>query len=280
MRLLIVGISFIFLFTSCTKDNNQKKNQGQTEDTFIDLSYGTDGKQKLDLYLPASRTDSTRLLIIIHGGGWTGGDKSDFNSYVDQFKQTLPDYAIANLNYRLASASGNYFPTQENDVKSAVKFLIDNSSKYVFSKEFVLLGVSAGAQLALLQTYKHTDIIKPLGVISYFGPTDLQYMYENSTNSIPWVLKVITNSLENNPNLLKEASPINYLTVSSAKTLLLHGDKDTIVPVQQAVMLEQKLASLNVSHELVIYPGEGHDLWSPGALLNSFGRVENFIKGL
>ncbi len=280
MRLLIVWISFIFLFISCTKDNNQKKNQDQTEETFIDLSYGINEKQKLDLYLPASRANNTRLLIIIHGGGWTAGDKSDFNSYVAQFKQTLPDYAIVNLNYRLASANGNYFPAQENDVEAAVKFLSDNSNKYVFSNEFVLLGVSAGAQLALLQAYKHTDIVKPLGVISYFGPTDLQDMYENSTNSIPWVLKVITNSLENNPNVLKEASPINYLTASSAKTLLLHGDQDTIVPLQQAVMLEQKLASLNVSHELVVYPGEGHDMWSSGALLNSFERVENFIKGL
>ncbi len=279
MRLLVISISFILFFAYCKKENNQQKSD-LIEVTINDQSYGSDAKQKLDLYLPASRNNKTRLFIIIHGGGWTAGDKSDFNSYVDYFKLKFPDYAFANINYRLASANGNYFPTQENDVSLAIKFLSDNADKYAISKEFILMGASAGAQLALLQSYKHTDVIKPLGVISYFGPTDLQYMYENSTNSIPWVLRIITNSMENNPDILKQASPINYLQSNSPKTLLLHGDKDTIVPLNQATMLKDKLLSLGVSHELVIYPGEGHDLWTPSSLSSSFNKVETFIKDL
>lgn len=282
MRYLILAIGLSFSFISCSKSNSKGiQEEKLAAATYLDLGYGTDAKQKLDIYLPESRTSKTRTLIIIHGGGWTAGDKSDFNSYISEFQKRLPDYAFVNLNYRLASSTGNYFPTQENDIKSAMQFLVDNSGKYNISKDFVILGVSAGAQLGLLQGYKHTDIVKPLGLISYFGPTDLQLLYENSAGSLPLILKTITNStIESNPNILKEASPVNYAGSNSAPTLLLHGDADNLVPLEQATLLNGKLAELGVQHELVVYPGQGHDGWTQDALFDSFTKVESFIKGL
>ncbi|MEI9807388.1 MAG: hypothetical protein WDO16_05610 [Bacteroidota bacterium] len=68
----------------------------------------------MDVYLPAGRSKTTtKLIILIHGGAWATGDKSDFNVFVDTLKIRLPDYAICNINYRLANIGGNFFPTRK-----------------------------------------------------------------------------------------------------------------------------------------------------------------------
>lgn len=279
MRLLILALCLSLVGISCKKD---EKEQTLVAESYTDLSYGTDVKQKMDLYLPEGRASSkTKLVIIIHGGGWTSGDKSDYTPYIDEFKKRLPGYAFANFNYRLASVAGNYFPTQEADIKAAVQFLLDNSANYAISKDYIIIGISAGAQLGLLQGYKHSDMVQPKGLISYFGPTDLERLYQNSDESIPVILQVITNStLETDPDLFFQSSPINFVKAGSAPTLLLHGDKDQLVPLEQAELLRDKLQANGVRNELVVYPGQGHDLWSTEALFDSFARIEAFIKGL
>ena len=123
---LIVSI----LIFSCQKqqdfstDNNAAK-------TILNISYGTDPLQNMDAYLPANRsTASTKVLIAIHGGAWESGDKTDFSDYIDTFKNRLPDYAIFNINYRLSVNGTNVFPTQENDVKAAFDYIVNNSAGY------------------------------------------------------------------------------------------------------------------------------------------------------
>jgi acetyl esterase/lipase len=67
--------------------------------------------------LPAGRkTTTTKVIIYIHGGGWSGGDKTEMTPYVDTLKR-MPDWAVFNINYRLATGAPNLFPTQEMDVK-------------------------------------------------------------------------------------------------------------------------------------------------------------------
>ncbi|MEO5562456.1 MAG: alpha/beta hydrolase [Chitinophagaceae bacterium] len=78
----------------------------------------------MDVYLPANRnTGSTLVLILIHGGGWQEGNKSDFDPFVASLQQRLPGYAIFNVNYRLAGNGTNLFPSQENDIKATVEFI-------------------------------------------------------------------------------------------------------------------------------------------------------------
>lgn len=280
MRYIILALIVAGFAMSCSKGDAGGTGLGSDSLkalTYLDLSYGEDAKQKMDVYLPEKRNVNTRLVIIIHGGGWTGGDKSDFTGYITEFQKRLPGYAFANINYRLVTQTDNYFPAQENDVKSAVKFLLDQSGDYVISKDFIFIGISAGAHLSLLQAYKHSDVVQPKGVVSYFGPTDLEQLYINSGSSIPFVLNNITNSTL---DILSESSPINYVSSNSAPTLLLHGDADQLVPLEQATLLENKLQQAGVKHELVVYPGQGHDLWTNEALQDSFQRIEVFIKGL
>jgi acetyl esterase/lipase len=284
MRYIILAFGLALLTVSCSK---KEVGTGDTPGgdslaavSYMDVSYGEDNKQRLDVYLPANRNDKTRLLVIAHGGGWSGGDKSDFDSYISEFQKRLPHYAFANVNYRLATQTTNHFPTQENDINSAIKYLKDNVDEYKISTDFVYLGISAGAHLLMLQGYKHSDVLQPKGIVSFFGPVDLQQLYVDSDSSIPVILRTIMNStLDKNPLLFQESSPINYVTSSSAPTLMLHGDQDRIVPVQQAYLLRDKLIDAGVTNKLVVYPGQGHG-WIGNDMTDSFNQAEAFIKGL
>ena len=86
-------------------------------------------------------------------------------------------------------------------------------------------------------------------------------------------------TLDVDPNIFFDSSPINFVTNKSAPTLMLHGDKDVLVPIEQAYMLQHKLDENGVFNRLVVYPGQGHG-WEGKDLDDSFFQTEAFIKGL
>lgn len=268
------------IFTSCKQDPKAFVEQkALPEQTHLNIPYGKDTLQRMDIYLPANRTtDSTKSLILIHGGGWISGSKADFVTYIDSFKARLPDYAIFNINYRLVNGS-NLFPTQENDVKAAIDFIVGNAEKYHVSKDhFALLGFSAGAHLALLQAYKNPSPgIK--AVVDYFGPTDLVAMYNNPWHPlVPLALQMITGKLpEHDKTIFEQSSPAHFVSKASPPTLILHGGKDVVVNVSQSKLLAQKLKEAGVKHELYIYPFEGHGRWYGQSQLSSFDKIKVFL---
>lgn len=274
------------LVMSCSKNGINGLGGGNmvndTATTLLNVSYGSSAQQAADLYLPAGRDGRTRTIVLIHGGGWTGGDKRDISPYVSELQRRLPGYAVMNVNYRLVSIDSTYFPMQEQDVLSAMQFLKKQAPAYHVSDEVVLVGFSAGAHLALLQAYKHPDAISTRGVVSFFGPTDLSNLYLHyADQTIPWVLrKMLGGILQENPQAFEEASPVNFVTSSSPPTFLLHGDADSLVPVAQAYELKEKLDSAGVKNQLTVYPGAGHDGWSGSTQTDAFNKVQDFIAGL
>jgi acetyl esterase/lipase len=281
MKMLLTLLISMSIITSCQMQGQQApiEEKNLPAKTLTDVSYGEDTIQKMDIYLPAGRTtDSTKAIILIHGGGWNSGNKSDFASYIDSFQKRMPEYAIFNLNYRLVYGK-NLFPTQENDVKSAIDFIVSHANEYHFNKEkMVLLGASAGGHLALLQAYKYSHP-KIQAVIDFFGPTDLVTMYEHPWHPlVPYALEMITGSTPTvNPDLYKQSSPINYVSTHSAPTLILHGSQDNIVDISQSKALKKKLEQAGVANEMVVYPGQRHG-WYGATLSNSFDRIERFLK--
>lgn len=250
-----------------------------TQQTLFDVPYGNDTLQRMDVYLPANRSaETTKSLILIHGGGWTSGSKADFAIYIDNFKTRLPDYAIFNLNYRLVNGD-NLFPTQEKDIKAAVDFIVANAEKYgVSTDHLALLGFSAGAHLALLQAYKYpSPRIK--AVVDYFGPTDLVAMYHNPWHPlVPLALQMITGrSPEQDKKIFEDSSPAYFVSKNSPPTLILHGGKDVVVNVSQSKLLAKKLEDAGVKHELHIYPNTGHGRWYGPSLFSSFEKIELFL---
>ncbi|MBL7700051.1 MAG: alpha/beta hydrolase [Chitinophagaceae bacterium] len=247
---------------------------------YNNVSYGNDVQQKMDVYLPSVRNPKTMTLVIIHGGGWCEGDKSEFNSYVAEFQKRLPEYAIANFNYRLVKNNENYFPTQENDIVTAIEFLKSKAQDYNISTDFILFGMSAGGHLALLHGYKHNDIAQIKGIISVFGPSDLLQLYGNGKTAVSKNLQTCINATpETNPGIYDQSNPINFITSHSAPTLMLHGDKDTIISIEQAYRLRDRLAKNSVVNKLVVYSGQGHG-FTGNELTDLYQQVAIFVKEL
>lgn len=282
MKKLLIAALAIISFSACKKENNNINPAPVTtpSKTVMDAAYGTDGQQKMDIYLPEGRTTAnTKVIILVHGGAWSAGDKSDFNSYVDTLKKRLPGWAIFNVNYRLATGSANLFPTQENDVKAATEFIYSKRSEYLISDKFVLLGASAGGHLSLLQAYKNNTTVKIKAVVDFFGPTDLADMYNNPVNPlIPAQMLMVTGGTPTTmPLVYQNANPINYATAQSPPTIILHGGADVVVSYTQSVLLKNKLQTLGVTYQYVFYPTENHG-WTGANLVDSFDKITAFLN--
>ena len=280
MRVRIFTIIFlVFVFVAC-----QKTESGRSSDlpasSSIDIPYGAAVAQKMDIYLPAGRTTaSTKFMVLIHGGGWTSGDKTDFNSYITRMQASLPDYAFFNINYQLFNGTANKFPAQEKDVKAAIDFILSKSDEYAISKKIVLLGASAGAHLALLQAYKYVSQVRAKAVVSFFGPTDLVEFYNNPPSPAvqPSLVALLGYSPSQNLSIYQQSSPAFFVSNQSIPTILLHGNLDPLVPVSQSILLKNKLDANGVTNKLVIYPNEGHG-WVGVSLDDSFKQIQDFLS--
>lgn len=266
------------LWVSCAKKDSPPLTLSATVST--NVSYGSDPNQVMDVYLPAGRsTSTTPLLVMFHGGAWASGDKDDLSPYVDSIQRLFPAYAVANVNYRLASLLGvNLFPAQETDANSALKFLAAREAEYHISDHIILLGVSAGGQMALLQAYKYTTPAV-VAVISFFGPTDMKDLSLNSPDpdiiqALPFLMG---GTAAENPDLYFSTSPVNYVTDASCPTLLLQGGKDPLVPYQEAYELQDSLNAHGIVNQLVFYPDQGHG-WEGADLTDSFQKIVAFLR--
>jgi len=272
---LLLLLCLAILISSCQKEDDTPQDDSVT---VMNVSYGLNAQHKMDIYLPANRSSATtKVIIMVHGGGWNTGDKSDFNQYVDSLKKREPTYAIFNINYRLANPP-DLFPSQENDVRAAVDFIYNKRTEYRISDKFALIGASAGAHLALLQGYKYTIPVKAKAIIDFFGPTDLTEMYNNPTSPlVPILLSSVTGGTPTTQSLIYQtSSPLNYVTNQNPPTLILHGGIDIVVSSSQSVLLNNKLTTAGVTHQYIFYPTEGHG-WVGANLIDSFNKIQAFL---
>ena len=280
LKLFSVILFFPF-FISCKK--NTTTDNSIAAQTIPNVAYGTDAAQKMDVHLPAGRTvTATKVMVMIHGGSWTTGDKIDLNAFVDTMKKRLPGYAIFNINYRLSAGTANVFPTQENDVKAALQFIFSKSAEYLISDKYVLIGASAGAHLAMLQGFKYTVPVKPKAIVSFFGPGDLTDMYNNPVGGITFLSAVLAQAIgatpTGNPTIYTSSSPVTFIAAGAPPTILLHGGADPLVNPSQSVAVKNKLTSAGVINQYILYPGKGHGDWDNATYGNAFSNIQVFLE--
>jgi acetyl esterase/lipase len=283
-NLLLAAFSLLFIFSSCSKSDGDNNNGSTAAKTMLNVSYGTDALQKMDIYLPAGRTTtSTKVMIVVHGGAWISGDKADAQmvAFIDTLKKRMPDYAIFNINYRLAAFPAvNTFPAQENDMKAAVEFVYANRAAYLISDKFVLAGASAGAHLAALHAYKYHTPVNIKAVVDFCGPTDMIDMYNNpGAGSSAGIALLLNGTPATNLNLYQQSSPIFFANATSCPTIIFQGDADLIVnATTQSLALKNKLATAGVVNQYVLYPGRGHaDSWDAATFTDAFNKVQVFL---
>jgi acetyl esterase/lipase len=276
---LLAAISFGAAFTSCKKSDKGTDILSQSDSK--NVFYGNDTAQNMDIYLPAGRdTAKTRVLLFIHGGSWNSGDKNEFTDAIAAVRVKLPDYAMFNINYRLAKNDATRFPVQMNDIESAIHFIESKAGEYKVNVNKVgLIGASAGAHLALLKAYKNNADGKVKAVVDLFGPSDLTDLYINHpipAQARPVLVNFLGATPATNPQIYYQASPINFVNSQSVPAKIFHGAEDVVVPIAQSNALTAKLLANNVKVDTTIYKGEGHG-WQGNNLIDTYQKTIDFI---
>lgn len=247
------------------------------------VAYGEHQHQKYDIYLPKGRTEEhTKVLVLVHGGGWVEGDKNEMNGFIAPLQNNFPDHAIVNINYRLASEGNSPFPMQLDDIKSVLTHLQQPENEYNISKAYGLIGVSAGGHLSLLTAYQHNPKNEIKAVCSIVGPTnftDPAYVHPTELGylAIKLSLENITGeSMAGNPEYFKDKSPYHVVTAPAPPTILFYGDSDPLVPNSQGVKMAEKLDQLGVTNEFTLYQGAAHG-WEGQQLDDTVNKLKAFI---
>ncbi|MGB3607551.1 MAG: alpha/beta hydrolase [Psychroserpens sp.] len=266
---------------SCSNDSSTTTDlQDETPLTFrqeLNVSYGTDSNQVFDLYLPAGRTLETKTIILVHGGGWTSGDKADMNPLRDIIQIDLPDIALVNLNYRLADENTQAYPMQINDITAIVNFLKANQTDYVISNDIAFIGTSAGGHLSMLWSYAfdtENDVKMVASIVAPSNFTDPVYL-ESDNLLLQELVSVF--GIDTSVGFLEEVSPYHQVTTSAPPTILFYGGQDPLIPLSQGIDMEAKLAELGITHQFTLYPNEGHG-WDGLELLDTWTKIKTFTE--
>ena len=232
-----------------------------------DLQYVENGheRNRLDLYLPEKVEGQLPLVVWIHGGAWWAGNKQGCPAVY----LTTKGYAVASINYRLSQHA--VFPAQIEDCKAAIRWLRANAVKYHIDPDHIgVWGSSAGGHLvAMLGTTGNVKELEGTGgnldqssrvqcVVDWFGPTDMTTMGKQADKPGTPVAKLIGGPVQENQEKARKASPMTYVGKDSAPFLIMHGDKDNTVPLQQSEVLAEALKKAGVDVKLQIIEGNGH----------------------
>jgi acetyl esterase/lipase len=267
------------------------------------------GRLPLDFYRAAGPGPAP-CVIILHGGGWFIGSRREGRPFDAWLARR--GYAVAAVEYTLAperpwpaafsKASPWLQPTLENrslphalwpapreDVARAIAFLRARAALLgIDPTRFVLLGRSAGAQLAEAAAYSQPDPgIR--GVIGFYGPTDFPAYFTTyaagpfaAVNRF-FLLQLLGQPYAAIPETYREASPLWEAQAGAPPTLLLNGGRDCLIPPSQADELSARLAALGVPHAVVLLPWATHgsdlDLRTPSGQVTAYA-VAQFLAAV
>lgn len=232
--------------------------------TLLNIAYVPNGgeRQMLDLYLPGTGTNWP-LIVWIHGGGWTGGNKEN----PPGLGFLRHGFALASINYRLSQDA--IFPAQLLDCKAAIRWLRAHATENGIDPNHIgVWGASAGGHLvALLGTtgdVKEFDTGENSGVSSrvqavcdWFGPTDFGRDPKADKPDSPQA-RLIGGPVSQNIEKAQRANPIHYVNTDDPPFLIMHGDKDPVVPLEQSQLLADSLKKAGVKVTFHIVPGGEH----------------------
>lgn len=233
-------------------------------DENITYGKGGDVDLKLDFARP-KEGGPFPAIVCIHGGGWRGGSREVYRPLIKEL--AAKGYAAVTVSYRFAPQ--HPFPAQVEDVKCAVRYLRENAEKLHIDPDRIgATGASAGGHLSLmLGVMGSEDGLEGEGghakqssrvqcVVNWFGPTDLAQEFPENVRGL--LNDFIKGTPAEKPDVVKQASPITYLSKDDAPILTLHGTKDNIVPYSQATLLHKACKEIGLEHELITVEGGGH----------------------
>lgn len=222
----------------------------------------------LDLYRPGIDRDIP-LIVWVHGGAWRRGSRES----VPIRAITPHGFAVASVDYRLSPVAR--FPAQVHDIKAAIRFLRANAEKYRLDADrFTIAGASAGGHLAALSGVAGQNLEGTVGehhsqssdvraIVSFYGASNLQTILSQSTPHglsvrVPALQLLLGGQPDEKPDIARLASPVAHLDRSDPPLLLIHGDQDPQMPINQAHELHGAYKRTGCPVEFDVIHGAAH----------------------
>ncbi|MSV27984.1 MAG: hypothetical protein EXQ52_04460 [Bryobacterales bacterium] len=206
-------------------------------------------------------------VVLIHGGGFSGGDRKSMLPMAAKLAQS--GYVAAAVSYRFTPRF--QFPAQVHDVKAAVRFLRTNAARFSLHPEkMCAVGQSAGGTLALflgvtrgLARFEGWSDYKDASsrvdcVVNFYGPSDLITVYAGSRDAAEKLPPLVGGPLPFARDEHLRASPLQWVTPEAAPVLSIHGTLDLNVPYHQSVAMQERLRTAGVEAELETVERAGH----------------------
>ena len=225
----------------------------------------------LDIYQPVNRSGPAPLVVWVHGGAWRAGTRAS----VPITELTDHGYAVASVDYRLSVEAT--FPAQVHDIKAAIRFLRANSDSYDFDpRQFTIAGASAGGHLAaLVGVSNQVDALEGAvgkdlkvssdvqAIVSFYGASNLETILSQSTPHglsvrVPALQMLLAGQPTNEPALARLASPVAHVDASDPPLLLIHGDQDPQMPINQSHELHGAYLGVAASSSFHVVYGGAH----------------------
>ena len=231
-----------------------------------DVEYGKAGDETLLLDVNSPNGNGPfPIAIIVHGGGWTRGDKQgDEGEKVLFAPLTDANFVWFSINYRLAPK--NRWPACYDDVKTAIRWVKANAAKYKGDpNRIALFGYSAGGQLACLAAVTADKATAVQALVGLAAPTDLVFDSLRRGNVSTYLRDLfgLQGADVNTPQTVQiiwNASPINHLKAGLPPVLLVHGTADKSVPYQLSLNFKNRLDTFGVPCEIITIKGASHKI--------------------
>jgi acetyl esterase/lipase len=247
----------------------------------------------LDIYSPKSITHPLPVLVWIFGNRWSRGSKN----HPPPLYLISRGYIVISIDYRLSGEAP--FPAAIEDCKAAVRWIRANAAAYHFDSDHVgALGHSAGGHLAaLLGTSAGVAELEGTGdnatfssrvqaVCDMSGPSDILQFYEALSNSNERMARIdrssieqfLGGSVEQNRAKAIAASPTTYVSKDDPPFLIIHGEEDMTIPVNQSEVLASKLKAAGVQVTLIMPEGRGHGVGGRGFAPEITSFFDKYLK--
>ena len=285
--LVLLGLILVLSFSACQSSETPETPPSDLagtvqQDIVYSSSNGAD--LKLDIHYPDLVNGPVPTVVYIHGGAWIQGDKEEGAGTVDIPALLEAGFAVVAVNYRLAPEYK--FPAMIEDVKCAIRFLRANADRYSLATEKIgAYGGSAGGHLVSLLGLTDSSAGWDSGdyaeyssrvqaVVDMFGPTNLTGPFSPEA---PVKCEDVFGTCKVNDPVLRDASPVTWVSADDPPFLILHGDKDAVVPLSQSETLYERLRDAGIEVTLVVVRNGEHGLWPKADMEPSRSQLSEMI---
>ncbi len=244
----------------------------RTAEMFRNVEYGQAAGEslRLDVSVPDG-SGPFPVAILVHGGGWTSGDKGGSNHPGDGADitpwfapLTAAHFTWFSINYRLAPAFR--WPACFEDVQTAIRWVRAHAAEYKGDpRQIVLFGHSAGGHLVCLAATMAGPDTRVQAVVGCAPVTDFEYELPRRGGLSKSLQLLLDRPQAVTPEaraILREMAPINHVRPGLPPFLLVQGDADRTVPIEETRLFEAKLKAAGVPCDFLVIPGAPHRLLS------------------